>query len=552
MKATQKLLSLALALATVLALGGSALADETAYSITIKSAPAGHTYEAYQIFSGDLYDAGAAAEPEDTGSTVTHSKVLSNIVWGSGVDTATDSTAFAAAFPDSAAVTADSLKTTDDVQAFAKKVAPFLAAPSGTSTGSQDADAATFTYTISGLSAGYYLVKDKDNTLTGKDDFYTAYIMKVVADVEATPKGDKPTLEKNIYDATDGHWNADHAGFQIGDTINFRTVSRVPNISGYKNYTYIIHDTMTAGLTPKIQAGSGSASGVTIKVNDAAELSDTYYTVTIDANDPNSFTVSIKIKDAIDANVLQADNRLYMYYSAELNGSANYLFNNSNDNTAYLEYSNDPNGTATGKTSPDKVHAWTLPVNVKKVNGANKTEVLQGAKFVLSTRGDLKISDLQCTADGTPTVTTDLIAFYVDEAAIASYEVASPEMVEAGQDISYVIEVGDKMIAGLGEKTYYLYETKAPAGYNLLAEPVAFTFHVPEAAIVPGNWPWITVGSSTEKVTDLTLVVENNSGATLPETGGIGTTIFYAVGGLLVVGAGVLLVTRKRMSKSDH
>ena len=241
-----------------------------------------------------------------------------------------------------------------------------------------------------------------------------------------------------------------------------------------------------------------------------------------------------------------------MYYSAELNGSADFLYTNSNDNTAYLEYSNDPNGTTTGKTSPDKVHAWTLPVNVKKVNGANKAELLEGAKFVLSTRGDLKISDLQCTADGTPTIKDDLIAFYVGDGAIAAYEVASPEMIDAGQDITYVIEVGDKMIAGLGEKTYYLYETKAPAGYNLLAEPVAFTFHVPEDEISYGNWPWITVGSSIEKVTDLTLVVENNSGATLPETGGIGTTIFYAVGGLLVVGAGVLLVTKKRMSKSDH
>lgn len=105
---------------------------------------------------------------------------------------------------------AASLKTEAEAKAFAKEVAPYLQNPT-------ESTAGTGSYTISGLSAGYYLVKDKDNTLSNQDDFYTAYIMQVVGNVNAAPKGDKPTLDKQIKHNDDGSWGV-VGDNQIGDT----------------------------------------------------------------------------------------------------------------------------------------------------------------------------------------------------------------------------------------------------------------------------------------------------------------------------------------------
>ncbi len=249
MKITRKLLSLALALVMTLALCVSALADET-YTITINNSASGHTYEAYQIFAGDLYDPSAEAKEEET--TNTQTKILSNIVWGSGV-----SEEGKAALGD-AAEKANSL-TEANVKSFAKEVADYLTAPTASS---KQTDGK---YIISGLEAGYYLVKDKDldNPLSGKDDFYTAYIMKVVGNVEATPKGDKPTLEKQIK-ADNGPWKDDAAGFQLGSTISFRLIASVPDVSSYPDgYTYTITDTMTEGLTSNVK----TANNITIEID---------------------------------------------------------------------------------------------------------------------------------------------------------------------------------------------------------------------------------------------------------------------------------------------
>ncbi len=538
MKITRKLLSLALALVMTLALCVSALADET-YTITINNSASGHTYEAYQIFAGDLYDPSAGAKEEET--TNTQTKILSNIVWGSGV-----SEEGKAALGD-AAEKANSLNEAN-VKSFAKEVADYLTV--STASGEQTDGK----YIISGLAAGYYLVKDKEpnNSLSGKDDFYTAYIMKVVGNVEATPKGDKPTLEKELRSKNDSKWHGTHAGFQIGDEIEFRLIVSVPDVNayGYAAYTYTISDTMTEGLTSRVK----SADDVTIKINDEDTLNPQYYEVAVNGN---SFTVSIDIKRALDDHAITAGNNLFVYYTAELNDSAIYYGHGGSStrpceiNTASLVYPNDPNGSTTGKTADAVVKVWTFPATITKVDGKDGTTQLNGAKFVLSTDGTLTLTDFALDENGVPTNTEKLIAFYTGVGSTAPYEIATPEMIKAGQDITYVIEAGSVAVAGLGEKTYYLYEIKAPDGYNLLTEPTKFTIHTHEGDMtVFGNLPYLTLGDD-ETQHGLYFNVVNNSGATLPETGGIGTTIFYAAGALLVVGAGVLLVTKKRMNKSE-
>ena len=551
MNKTNKLLSLLLVLTIVFSLSVTALAADTTYTITVDGSGtvANHTFEAYQIFKGDLH----APETGEGGNT---SKILSNIVWGDGVDTSKDG--FDAAFPESAAATAEKLLTVADAQAFAQKIAPYLSdvhTDCSTKDGSGN-------YVISGLSAGYYLVKDKDNTLQNTNDFYTAYLMKVVANVTATPKGEKPTLEKQIQNNNTGEWSTTgNVAFQLGDTVNFRIITSVPDVSRYPDgYTYKIYDTMTQGLTSNVK----SADDFTIEVkNDPGnKLESKYYSVetsqiTVDDKLVDHFVLTIDVKQAIADGRIAAGSELFIIYTAILNDKADFyqIGEHRNSNTAYLEYSNNPNGTGTGKTPDSTVNAWTFPAIISKVDGKDNKKILEGAKFVLSRNPNLKVSDMKCDENGVPTVTTDLIPLFApgdQQTSTAAYDIATAEQVAAGTHITYVIELGSEVLAGFGEHAYYLYETKAPNGYNLLAEPVKFTFHTSATMDLRTDPAWITLNDSAIKLTGMQFEIANNSGATLPETGGIGTTLFYVIGALLVVGAGVLLVTKKRMGKADN
>lgn len=252
--------------------------------------------------------------------------------------------------------------------------------------------------------------------------------------------------------------------------------------------------------------------------------------------------------------MIEAGNDLCVNYTAVLNDKADFYIigEGKNTNTAYLEYSNNPNGEGTGKTPESSVHAWTFAMIVSKIDGTTKAP-LTGAKFVLSRRADLKVSDMQCDENGNPTVKTDLLPMYTGDSARAPYELATAEKVAADTNITYTAELGDGIVfAGFGEFTYYLYETKAPGGYNLLSEPVAVTFHCSDTMDAMHDPAYITINDSAKQITSMQFDIENKSGATLPETGGIGTTLFYVIGGLLVVGAGVLLVTKKRMGKAEN
>lgn len=186
----------------------------------------------------------------------------------------------------------------------------------------------------------YYLVKDQDNSLNHADDFYTAYIMEVVGDVNAKPKGKKPTLEKQIKDNDTGDWGV-VGDNQIGDTVEFRTISTVPNTEGYTKYDYIISDTMSDGLTLN--------NDVTITVNGKV-LPQEYCAVTVA---DNSFRVEINILGAIAAGYMTADDQIITSYSGVLNENAKVYDEGNQDNTAHLEYSNNPEDR--GRTPDSKV-----------------------------------------------------------------------------------------------------------------------------------------------------------------------------------------------------
>ena len=514
MNKLRKLTCLLLALMMVFAMTATASAADTTYTITITNEKTGHTYEAYQVFAGDL----TVKENGD--------KILSNIVWGSGV-TEAGKTALG-----DAAEKAASLKTETDAKAFAKEVAQYLQNPTVSTAG-------TGSYSISGLSAGYYLVKDKDNTLSNQDDFYTAYIMEVVGNVNATPKGDKPTLDKQIKHNDDGSWGV-VGDNQIGDTVEFRTISTVPDTAGYETYTYWICDTMSAGLTSNVKV----SSDVTIKVNDqGTPLSEAYYTVNATGN---TFTIDVDILKAVADNVITKNDKLYTYYTGVLNENAKVYDDGKQDNAAHLEYSNNPNDDGKGKSPDKKVYDWTFKMGINKVDKSNTA--LTGAKFVLSKSGTIKVTDLACDDNGVPTVTTGLIGLV--KTVDGAYRIA----LTSDTDIVYAIDAGNPVIKGLDDSVnYYLYETKSPAGYNLLSEPVSFRIaaeYKTDGSALSADKPTVTIGNG-EPSTTLSTNVVNQSGAELPSTGGMGTTLFYVLGGVLVLAAVVLLVTKKRMRSEN-
>ena len=233
MKYMKKFMALLAALTLALTMAVPAFAETTTpktYTITINNGTG--TYAAYQIFKGDLY--------EDTLSNAT----LSNIEWGDNVSTAGREAL------GKAADMAKKLTGEKEAKDFAVEVAKYLTDPA----------AGTGTDSITGLAAGYYLIK---NTDVGHGEVFTDYILQVVKDVEVNPKSGKPMLDKQIKHNDDGTWGV-VGDNQIGDTVEFRTTTTVPVVSGYTKYKYVIHDEMSAGLTSNVT----SNADVTIKVND--------------------------------------------------------------------------------------------------------------------------------------------------------------------------------------------------------------------------------------------------------------------------------------------
>ena len=515
MKHSKKLASLLLALVMALSLAVTAFADEsTTYSITINNSTAGHTYEAYQIFTGDL-------ATNEAGN-----KVLSNIVWGSGVSEAGQT-----ALGDAAAK-AETLKTEADAKAFAKAVAPYLTTAAGSANTVTDGK-----YVISGLAAGYYLVKDQDGSLTGDNDSYTEYIIQVVGNVTATPKSDVPEVEKKVKDTNDStgvtsDWQ-DSADYDIGDSVPFQLKATLAdNVSSYTTYKVVFHDTLSKGLTYNNDA----------KVYiDGTETNRFTVTATVNADGTTTLTVScddVKDLGAGNSSVITVE------YTAKLNENA-VLGSAGNPNEVYLEYSNNPNkseegNNETGETPKDVVIVFTYKTIINKVD--SETKPLTGAAF--------KLEKLIKGEDGAADAWTTIKEFAVD-----------------GTTTSFTF-------SGLDDGQYKLTETKTPVGYNTI-DPIYFVIEAThgETADVPtlktlnayltdangnkqtemkdGESVNIDLGTVDLTAGSITTTVVNKSGSELPSTGGIGTTIFYVLGGVLVLAAVVLLVTKKRMSGAE-
>lgn len=527
-KAMKKLMAALLAVAMVCAMAIPAFAAGTgSNTLTINGKTAGHTYEAYQVFTGDL-----------------KGKVLSNIDWGNGVigddiRNDPDLPSSLKGLSSAAALAAELAKlspSSDDVNTFAEVVSKHLTANKYTST------EAGMTYTINNLPDGYYFIKDATASASmPAGATYSRYMLNIVQSLTIEAKDTTVTLDKQIRHNETGDWGV-VGDNQIGDTVEFRTITTVPDTTGYTDYTYEIHDTMSPELTSKVKTDSD----ITIKVNDTTVLNSTYYSVTVDSTNSNKFTVSVDIIQAIKDNKFAVGNTLYTYYDGVLNENAKVYPDGPQQNEAHLVYSNNPNDVGTGETPKKTVYDWTFKVDMTKVDGANPDMKLEGAVFVLSKANGL---DLEPVKDGTPTKNLDKLIKLVDNNN-GTYTVATTTTTTATTYTMTTPASGQISIKGLDDQTkYYLYETKAPGGYNVLTTPVEIKI-IDNTYDITGNHiatqPNVVVNGSNA-CSGVGFNVENNAGTTLPGTGGIGTTIFYVIGGGLMVAAAILLITKKRM-----
>lgn len=558
MKRTKSILAVVLALAIVLVSGIVAFAASTTYRITVTNPKSnisinGNEYAAYKIFDA-TYDndrnavaytvnkdfAGFAYEGKTGEDLIVYLGTLEN-----------DSEA---------------------LDAFAKAALKYAKdngiAPAGKATAADEK-------AVIGLdSAGYYLVTgtavSEGQTVTAACSLTTA---KPTAEVNV--KADAPSVDKKI---TEGEKEVDANNAAIGDKVSYKITSKVPEMKGYSKYFFVMEDTLSKGLTFN--------NDVVITIGEKTLAEGTDYTLSAVKNADGTTSIEIVFKNFIQYKDV-AGAAITVTYSATVNQDASLDPVAGNTNDVKLIYSNDPNttgngdpenpdkpgeGDVTGETPKSEVKTFVTGIKVIKVDGKDKSP-LTGAKFEM-TGTEMKVvlvskeiykesanGTYYMLKDGTYTTSAPVTDKSSDDYNADKYDsistlyekvtvVDKTTVPTEFKAVGYVDANGVLTFEGLGEGTYVIKELVAPNGYNLLKEEITVTITA-DASFEKCVWTVVangeTLTANAENLFEIT--VENNKGTELPSTGGIGTTIFYIVGAVLVAAAGILLITRKRMSK---
>lgn len=350
--------------------------------------------------------------------------------------------------------------------------------------------------TATDLDLGYYFVASTSGALCN--------LTTTNPDVTIHDKNDMP-FEKEV----------DKTNVDVGQTVKFTITGKVPDYTGFTKYTYKITDKMTDGLTfnndVKVMVGSED------KTNDC--------TIAYDAtNAPQTFTVSIPVL----TKEYTFGAKIEVTYTATVNENAIAVIST---NQAKLTYSNDPTTGATKDSQIEEQNVYTSKIVIDKYEKGKPGNKLEGAEFVLCRKAPN--DEPQVAAFRNDSQNTIKLQYYKwDE---------TTKTVSWVDDIANATKVttdnkGEAFFEGLADGTYHLVETKAPAGYNRMTD-------AQEVEVKGGT-----------TVADLSVIakVENQAGTLLPSTGGMGTTVFYVLGAVLVLGAVVLLVTKKRMSDANR
>ena len=482
MSNTRKLVSLLLAVVLTLGLAALGFAEGETGSITINDAVVGQTYTIYQILDLESYNASAKAYAYKA-ATAWNTFINSDAIKGTYVEV--DAQGYV------------TWKDGADAAAFAKAAQKYAKDNSITNQGS--VTATTTTVSFAGLDLGYYLVDTTLGTLCALDTTNPDVVME--------EKNEVPTNVKTVEEDSTGNYGEKNDA-DIGQTVNFK--STITAQAGAENYVF--HDTMSAGLT--LDKASIKVNNVAVTNSDGSDVADDYYTVTYPSGE-GADGCTFEIDFAQDyLNTITSATTITITYSATLNENAKVGLE-GNPNTSKLSYG-DSSNTKYTPNSQTKTYTWDVDVFKYTMNGETET-ALAGATFTLSKN-----------ADG-----SNPIALVSEGNNV--YRVAKTG--ETGTVTEVTTDATGKFtIKGLDADTYYLTETAAPAGYNKLAGPV--TIVIGENGVVNGTT------EAPQGVDEVKVL--NQSGTELPSTGGIGTTIFYVLGGVLAVAAVALLIAKRR------
>ncbi len=518
--------SAAMATAGFAGVASTAMADET-HQVTV-TVPAGdnlknHSFTAYQILTGSQAISGGA---------------LGSTRWGSGID----SVKFLDALKADATIGSHftSVETSDQFVAALGDTTNFPS--NGTNANivakialaNKKGDGTALQSGANNLATGYYLIVD--STTTENQTVYNPAVLAITDNINITDKTDVPTLEKKVKEnakasteTTYGVGFNDVADYNIGDDVPFHLIGSVPDMSQYDTYVYKFSDTLGGGFD--------APTSVKVYLSDDKVLDDSDAEVTsnftITSPLANSFTVSTDNLKAVSG--AEAGKYIIVDYTAKLNSSAQIGLP-GNENEAKLTYSNKPDqsgeGTpSTAETPKDKVIVFTYKLDTTKVDSKDANTKLQGAEF------KLKNSENKYAV-----VTDGKVTSWNDEGTTLTSD-----------------EQGLFSVTGLDAGTYYLHETKAPAGYNLPASD--FKVEITATTVNGQNWS----GTADDALTALQVKVDggtaingniqdgnvainiaNTQGSSLPSTGGMGTVMLYVAGVAVFVLAGATLVMALR------
>ena len=500
MKIIKKIAAIMLSVMMVLGMCSVVGAAETSGSygdndgkITIQDAKKDQTYTIYRILKLESFSRG---DDRDKGNYAY--KVEDG--WEKFVNNTSTGGAYLIKDPTSGYVTWNSAKTADsDKAAFAKAALEYATDSSNNIVNTGTVKAAGETVQFTGLNLGYYLVDSSAGALCSLDT--------TNPDVTIKEKNGVPSVDKVVKSA-DGY--KDNNTASIGDTVEFKTT--IIAQPGAQNY--VLHDKMDAGLT---------FDNTSIKINlmkngetKESLVGDTNYTIKtsgLESENPCTFHIEFK-QDFCDT--LKANDQIIITYSATLNESA-VIAGEGNKNGTWLKYGD------SSETNHDETTTKTFEIPVfkytKDASGTGAETGLKDAQFILKKRGEASGMGLEKVTP-TPTGKEGIVYCYKKNAA---------------ETIVTTDDTGKFTIQGLAPGAYKLVEKEAPKGYNKLSAPVEITI---------GNDGKVSYNTETNATW---VKVENKTGSLLPSTGGMGTTLFYIFGAILVIGSGVVLITKKRM-----
>lgn len=372
-------------------------------------------------------------------------------------------------------------------------------------------------YKFTGLAAGYYLVY-----VTGGKEIQSSLVTVDETTNTVNLKTEAPSITKT----------ADKDTVSIGQVVKYIVTGSITDTTGYNQYQYIISDTLSKGLDfVKNATGdaldNASEVNVTVKFTDGSVTAAGTAPTTATLSGEGNRTMKLDLSEWVRANQTNKGKKFTVTYYAKVNKDAVV----TEKNNATLQYGNKPGDTTT--TTPSEAKTPTYPLDIKKIKkGSN--EKLAGAKFRLySSEADAKANDESKAIKVSPVV-----------AGVAGNYVVDPESTTTEfESVESIGEEGYNLhLNGLAAGDYWLKETKAPDGFNKLANPIKITI-AKSADTDVNNWTISKDGSiETDKIID----IENSTGSLLPSTGGTGVIVFAGVAILLVFGVAVSFIRDKR------